>query len=435
MRDLNDLTDIYAKAAEESLIAAVVIDPALIVEHDLDLLPPEAFHAKRAALWRAILSLYEREDAIDLATVTEWLRTHKQLEEAGDVSYIVGVVSDFQGSGLSAATYADQVIEAWTRRRIASIGLTYAQRINRTDDAVDDVLGDMEKALYDIQRNERGTGLARASEYAEEYADGTARMSTGFDEIDRVTNGGLPIGDLTVLAGRTSMGKSALAHAIAFKVGAVHVVSPDQPLPEIIANEACRRTRIPLDALQARAVHDEAERDRWIKAKNAVAKDMRTTTFDDGSYTLSRLVGDVRRAALQGKRLVIVDHLQSIRPDKRYGSRREFMIDLTGILKDLARDFGISVLALSQLSRAIDDRPNKRPMLADLSESKTIEEDANLVLFLYREKYYDRNTMKGDESEVIVAKNKTGGTGRVARIMFRERFVLFEERSDDGQAR
>lgn len=426
MRDLNDLTDIYATAAEEGLISSVIIDENLIYQEGLDTIPPGAFSPKRAPIWKAVLDLYRGDQSIDLVTVTEQLRLAGKLHDVGGVEYVMGILSEFPGIGTSAHTYADQVEDVWTRRRIARIGLTYAQRVNRTQDETATVVEEMERELYELSHSAGGTGLSRASDIADEYTTGGARLSSGFPSIDRVTSGGLPLGDLTVLAGRTSMGKSALAHAIAFAVGDAHVISPDQPLPEVIANEACRRTRIPLDLFQITEVSDK-EKKRWRDAKAQVVKDMSTTTFDDGSYKLGRAISDIRRAAFAGKKLVIVDHLQRIFPDKKYTSRREFMIDVTGTLKDLARDFGISILALSQLSRAIDERPNKRPMLADLSESKSIEEDANLVLFLYREKYYDPNTMQGDVSEVIVAKNKTGGRYRVAKIAFRERFVLFEE--------
>ncbi len=411
-----------ADVAEQELIGSAILDPYLIQEYRLDDIPPEAFYKEaHRHIWRAIQKLHWDDKGIDIATLMEELRASGTLEKAGQSSYLIGVM-DLQGTAAHAHTHAQSVLEAYYKREaMAVLEQAYSRCANGA--TFDQVQTEVEGKLGKINRGDNSS-LQQAIELAKGYLQNQARIPTGFPSLDHLT-GGLPLGDLTVLAGRTSMGKSALAHAIAFKVGNAHVLTPDQPLPEIIVNEVCRRTKIPFDAIKRNALTKEHQQ-AWLAELSNVQKVLETdVTFDDRSLTVERLGMEVKRAAKRGKQLVVVDHIQRIRGG-RY-SRRELMIDVTGMLKDMARDYNISILALSQLARAIEERDSKVPTLADLSESKSIEEDANIVLFLYRDKYYHPNSPKGDLAEVILAKDKTGPRLATARLFFDSRFVLFRE--------
>lgn len=243
--------------------------------------------------------------------------------------------------------------------------------------------------------------------------------------------GGLPVGDLTVLAARTSMGKSALAHNIAFRVKNTHILSPDQPLPEILIAEACRRSRVTYDSIRRGRVTDE-QKDRWREARAKVVEELRTlVTIDDRHLTYDRMVSEVRRAARRGKKLVIVDHVQHVRPTY-HKDKRLLMVDITGTLKAIAREENISILALSQLSRDLDHRNEKRPTLVDLSESKTLEEDANAVLFLYRDGYYHPGGDGSNLAEVIVGKSKTGARLSMTQLAWDGPFMEFRDITTGG---
>lgn len=219
---------------------------------------------------------------------------------------------------------------------------------------------------------------------------------------------------------------SALAHNIAFQVGNTHVLTPDQPLPEILISEACRRSRISYEQIRAGNVRED-QKQAWRDAFQKVKEEMRTrVTFDDRHLTFTRMVSEVRKAARRGKKLVIVDHVQHVRPTN-HRDKRTLMIDITGSLKSLARDENISVLALSQLTRDIDHRPEKRPLLVDLSESKTLEEDANVVLFLYREGYYNPSAPDNNLAELIVGKSKTSARLNMAQLLWNDRFMEFQD--------
>lgn len=424
--DTGDLLDIYATEAESAVLGGVLIDGNAMDDNDLDRIPVAAFSPGHGVIWDAMVRLHRRDMPTDLVTVTEALRQGGKLDRVGGVTTLLGLANT-PGTTALIRSYADQVTSAYRRRLVATAGLQAASRAKSGADP-DKVVADLEADLYRISRKHGGTDLEDAVESAKRYATSTARLSTGLAELDRVCIGGLPIGDLTVMAGRTSMGKSALAHQIAFSVGNAHVLSPDQPLPEILANEACRRSGIPLEVVQLQAWRKPTDRKDWLNALEAVKGDVGTkVAIDDGSLNLGRMVVEARRAAMRGRKLIVVDHVQRVSGDRGYNSRRELMVDVTSSLKDIARDFGVSVLALSQLSRDTDRDGNHRPMLSHLSESKSLEEDSNMVLFIYREKYYDPATPLGDVAEVIVAKNKGGPRNRVARLVFEERFVRFKD--------
>lgn len=411
--------------AERNLIASTIIDPALIDEFELDRTVPEAFHSQRnRIIWTHILQLHWDAKPIDLPSVMESLRLAQQINDAGGAAYLVGLMSDAEGVGTSAGHYADTINETYKRRQLLNACTAVMQ--STVDHGYSQASEEMEGHLQAIRGNER-TGVNTAAAIAESFADGIegARLSTGFRSIDRMI-GGFPIGDLTVLAARTSMGKSALAHNIAFRVKNTHVLTPDQPLPEIMISETCRRARVPYHVLRDGKAKEE-QKAAWRAEFQNVKNEMKTlVTFDDGHLSYHRLISEVRRAARQGRKLVIVDHVQHVR-SSHHKDKRLLMVDITGSLKAIAREEGIAILALSQLSRELDFRKDKRPTLVDLSESKTLEEDANVVLFMYRPGYYDPQASDAHLTEIIVGKSKTSARLSFAQLLWQDTFMQFED--------
>lgn len=419
------LTTPTSPDAEKNLIGSVIIDPGLLDEYSLDRVPPEAFYnEKNRTLWRHILTLYWGNKPIDIPSVIESIRLAGDLEKAGSSPHVLGVVTEMEGTGTYSRHYADTVLESWKRRQLLDACTTTMQEA--VTNGYDDALDKLQQAVHKIDPD-TNRSLEEAAVQAEKVMEGVeqARLMTGFRGIDRMI-GGLPLGDLTVLAARTSMGKSALAHNIAFRVGNTHVLSPDQPLPEIMVSETCRRSRIPLESLRSGEVSEE-KKEAWRAAFKTVKGEMETlVTFDDGHLPFTRMVSEVRRAARRGKRLVVVDHVQHVR-SSNHRDKRMLMVDITGTLKAIAREEGIAVLALSQLTRDIDFRPDKRPALVDLSESKTLEEDANVVLFLYRNGYYHPGAEDANLAEVIVGKSKTSARLSFGQFLWNAKFMEFED--------
>lgn len=414
-----------ATTAEEELVAAAIINPTILDDYDeVATLPVAAFYSERnRIIWRAITSLHAADDPIDLPTVIENLRQSKMLDRVGGVPHLLGVTSDAMGVTLNAPMYARHVNDTYKRRLIMR-ACKKAFTDAASNPGYEDTLKDLEDTLTNIGDTQFGTTDRDAFDIADALPDGSRTITTGFTPIDAAT-GGFPLGDLTIMAGRTSMGKSALLHGSAFAMGNCMFFTPDQPKPEIFAAEASRRSNVPIKLLRAGEASD-AQVESWRTALDSLRDVVpKSVEFKDGPLTLSTLRREVRRAAQRGRQAVFVDTLQRIAPEKSV-ERRHFMVEVTGTLKDLAREYGLAVIAASQLKRDIDERENKVPLLSDLSESKTIEEDANMVLFLYREKYYDVKAPVGDIADVIVAKHKTSERQARVQLMYDAPFMRFK---------
>lgn len=420
-----------APTAEAELISAVVLDPALVDDYELDSIPPEAFWVEtNRTIWRHIVAIHLSDRLVDLPTLIESMRQAKELERGGGVAHITGLMTEAQGIGSNVTSYADMVMDTYRRRELMNV--LYGSIEDAASNAgFRGVVSRLESGLLRLETGTIGTPDDYALELAERFATQTGQVSSGFASLDRAI-GGFPLGDLTIVAGRTSMGKSAFIHNIAFAHKNVTVLSPDQPKPEVYAAQASRLSRVPLELIRA-GIADADAKDKWLKALAAVRQVVNNgTQFLDGPLSLSQMARQVTRAARMGHRLVFVDHLQRIRADTTKGrraDRRELMIDATGTLKDLARQHGIAVVALSQLKREIDERNSKVPMLSDLSESKSIEEDANLVLFLYRQAYYVPGSTN-NVADIIIAKHKTGSRNRSIQLYYEPRFMEFGEIAD-----
>lgn len=415
-----------APTVETELISSCIIDPTLLADYSLDAVPKEAFYTeKNRIIWRHITALYWADEAIDLPSVIESMRQAKELTAAGGVNYLVGVMSDSLGVGSNAPSYARQLIDVHRRNVIIQASLKAASAAAKNPDYLT-TLTQLEKDLTQVSDATSGTSDTSAFELAEAMMNNQGSVLSGYESLDRAI-GGFPRGDLTILAGRTSMGKSAFLHGSAFASKNALVLTPDQPKPEIFAAEASRRCGIPIGLLRSGGASED-QLDAWREALETVRADVpKLVAFRDGPLSLESLTRAVKRGAEQGRELIFVDHLQRIRSDSRSQERRQLMVELTGTLKDLAREYGIAVVAASQLKREIDERPNKQPLLSDLSESKSIEEDANLVLFLYRDKYYNTASEMGDVADIIVAKHKTSERLRVVNMLYESKLIRFKE--------
>lgn len=416
-----------APTVENELISSAILDPSLFPDYSIDRVPAEAFKSdKNRIIWRHLTALYWGDYAIDLPSVIESMRQAGDLERAGGVNYLVGLMSDSLGVGSNAPSYARQLIDVHRRGLIVEAALKAAQSAAKNPDYLTTLM-QLEQDLNQVGDATSGTSDSEAFKLAAAIITNQGSISTGYGVLDKAI-GGYPRGDLTILAGRTSMGKSGFLHGSAFasKTG-VLVLSPDQPKPEIFAAEASRRCDVPLSALRAGECTAE-QVTAWQSALASVQLDVpKKVSFRDGPLTLEAVAREVRKGADQGRELIFIDHLQRVRSDIRSQERRHLMIDLTGTLKDLAREYGIAVVAASQLRREIDSREDKVPMLSDLSESKSIEEDANLVLFLYRDKYYNPASPKGDVADIIVAKHKTSERLRLVQMLYEGKFIRFRE--------
>ncbi len=413
--------------AETELIGSVLIDPQVIYGTDVSTLKPSDFGDDRAKrVWEGILNLAGKGEVIDAVTLMEELRQSGQLEMIGP-SFIIGSM-DIAGVGSNADAYARQVREASKKRQLESFGVALANAA-KNGKTSNELLRASQRRLLQIAGYDATKRDSEAVQQALSFSEPDALIKTGFRVIDE-TIGGIPRADMSVLAGRTSMGKSALAHQIADFVGqhTGHVVlmSPDQPKPEIIAVQASRACHIPLSLIRSGNARKD-QIDSWrASVHDCLSGFLKRVHIYDGPTSLETALSMIRFAAANDSPLVILDHLQRLEQDGRT-SRREFMVKATGLLKDAARQSGVALLVLSQLTRDIDYRDDPTPKLSDLSESKTIEEDANMVLLLHRPEYFEQGAHLEGVTHLIVAKHKTDERQRVLRLFFDKGLVTFKD--------
>lgn len=415
---------------EQEIIGSVLIDPDLMNHGLLELAPTDFEKPAHSHIWGQILSLWNNDDPVDPVTLTESLRSVGLLERVGGMAYILGVM-DTTAVSTNAIAYARSVQDAARLRALSGLGKQLTSRAERGQESSKDLRDFVDGELAKMHSLGNGTGDDEAFEIARSYAKGQARISTGYPSIDQLI-GGWPLGDLAILAGRTSMGKSALMHQMAFSQARrgveVLILSPDQPKPEILANEATRLSDVSLSLLRAGTTPSE-KLARWRAELDGLESLVKgPLRIKDGRINIESVELEIRRAARRGVQLVFLDHLQRVSPTPgSRQSRRELMIELTGMLKDLAREYQLTVVALSQLSRGIEGRDDKTPRLDDLSESKSIEEDANVVLMIYRDAYHNPNSLQGNVTEIIVSKSKTSERLKQTQLIFDPHLVSFKE--------
>jgi replicative DNA helicase len=425
--------NLHNEEIERALLGSVLIYPEAYVLEDFMSVPVEAFYRDRhkviAAAMRRMLDV--KED-IDLVNVCENLRKHGELEQAGSVAYIAGVAGD--GNTQNTQTYANSLRELHQRRRLVDFaGETMLLARNQAT-PLPEVLGRVEQDLTRVARNaEDGRSIDGYADAALDAIDGDSggHFKTGIVELDDVTGG---LKGLVVLGARPSMGKSSLARDILrhlHKQGRkVALFTQDQYGSDVLSFEASFRSRVTLQKIKGKTAHPH-EVQRWRDSVREIREEYRDSfVIDDRPHNIYALANRIRAAARWGAELVAVDYLQLIDVPGAVGQNTVQATTLVSkTLKHLTQELGMPILALAQLSRAVEMRNPPVPQLSDLRESGQIEQDAEAVIFLYRREYYEaRSQGRGEALEsaadLVVAKNKTGPTG-TARVPFNSRYVTF----------
>ena len=435
--------------AEQSVLGAVLLDNDAI-NQAIEILAAEDFYREsHREIFRAMVALSERNQPVDAITLTDALRTIGVLEAVGGAGYIAELAACVP-TAANAGHYSRIVREKALLRSLASTATEIASGAYDSPPNVEEYLDEAEHKVFEIsERRIRQSfhsmpELTRESikllEKLYERKELVTGVPTGFLDLDRLT-AGLQPSDLIVIAARPSMGKTALALNIAAHAAAeceprvgVALFSLEMSKEQLVLRMLCAEGRV--DSSRARAGY-LGERD-FPKLAQAAARLSEAPIFIDDSSDTSPIVLKAKCRRLMRERnanlgLIIVDYLQLMRSARPGESREKEIAEISRSLKALAKELKVPVVALSQLNRQVETRPDRRPLLADLRESGAIEQDADVIAFIYRDEMYHRDSKEPGVAEIIVAKQRNGPTG-TAKLTYLTQFTRFENYAPEEDA-
>lgn len=415
--------------AEKSLLGAVMISENAITDV-LGIIKPSDFYEKRhQIIFEAMMNLYDQHKPIDLLTLTAELKSLKKLKDVGGAPYLTEL-SNFVPAAAHAKAYAEIIERASTRRRLIQAGTEIANKAYEDDANVGDLVGAAEKKLFEVSDKVIKSDyvamdelLADAFDRIEELQKnkGALRgLKTGFRDLDKKT-AGFQQGDLIIIGARPAMGKTTFAQNLAYNIASINKRGVLFFSMEMAANEIVDRMISDVsgvDNWKMRTGNLSDEEFQKIGDALAEMDEIPIYIDDTSSMTIMELRNKARRAAHDHDiGIVIVDYLTLISGSERYaGNRVQEVTEISRGLKILARELKIPVVALAQLSRNVTGRDDPRPVLSDLRESGSIEQDADLVMFLHRPDYYRQNDDDYEEThitELLVQKHRHGAIGKI----------------------
>ena len=441
--------------AEAAVLSSILLEPAAF-DQVQEFLQPEHFYADaNRRVYEAVVDLSSSGRPVDVVSVAGHLRDRGRLDQIGGTPYLAQL-ADATPAVAHVVSHAQVIREKWRVRQLISICQRFAAEGYTSPPDVQAFVDGAEQAIFDIARSPEGTtvepvrdAVVRAFkilEEAERRGGGVTGIPTGFTRLDRQISGMHP-GDLFIVAARPGMGKTSLVLNMALNVAAARVVrqasgedyfeSPEEEPGHAVL--FCS-LEMPKEQLAARLLASEARvdmsnirggnmsREDWSKLTEAASRLARLPLWldDTPALTLLDLRAKIRRlhaevtrgessVRARGIGLIVVDYLQLMQGRRDAGSREQEISELSRGLKQLAKEMKVPVLALSQLNRAVETRAtkDKRPQLSDLRESGAIEQDADTILFIYRDDYYFRDSETKGTAEIIIAKQRNGPTGTV----------------------
>lgn len=434
-------------AAEESIISAILIDNETLFEV-LDILRPEDFYrSAHQKIFAAISELFTRNEPTDLVTLANILRERGALEEIGGATYLASLV-DTVPLAVNPVQYARIIHDKASLRRLIEKANAIVQKCFDEQGGVDEIIDFAEASIFEISENKINPAFFPISQILEKNIDTLEErqgnkalitgVTTGFSQLDTMT-AGLQGSDLIILAARPSMGKTALALNIARNAAVAGNV------PAAIFSLEMSKEQLSMRMLCAEARIDSARlrsgffsREDWDKLTDAATVLSDAPIFIDDSADISAM--DIRAKSRRLKMdkdvgLIIIDYLQLMK-GRASAERRDLEIsEISRSLKGLAKELDLPVIALSQLNRKLEERSDKRPMLSDLRESGALEQDADVVAFIYRDEVYnkDPNNPNKGKAELILAKQRNGPVGMVP-LAFLNAYTRFESLAPDSMA-
>ncbi len=429
--------------AEQAVLGTVLIqDKALLKVIDL-LQPGDFYRDAHKSIYAAMMALFDKHEPHDLITVTGLLSDQNKLEDVGGAAYLASLTDIIPFTG-TLVHHARIIRKKSILRRLIQTSTEVAARCYDAQDDIDTLVDEAEKTIFEIAHSKKGEGFQPMSSVVPKAFDRINRLfdkqehitgvATGYDELDRIT-AGLQPAEMIILAARPSMGKTALAmnivqHAAMIGKVPVAVFSLEMSVESLALRMLCSLGPIDSQRIRTGRLIDSD----WPKLTRATGMLSEAPIYIDDTPGLTVLEMRAKARRLKSEQdlgLIVVDYLQLMQGKSSSENRAQEISDISRSLKAMAKELNVPVLALSQLNRSLENRTDKRPQLADLRESGAIEQDADVIMFIYRDEVYNRaegNPNRG-LAEIIVGKQRNGPTG-VIKLSFLGEYTKFENYSN-----
>ncbi len=432
--------------AEKSVLGAIFLDNQALLRI-IDTITPSDFYLKGHALvFEAFLRLFERGDPIDIVTVQEELERMKALDQVGGVEYLMEL-AEFVPTSAHIKKYAQIVKEKAILRELINTCHNIIRMCHESDRDAEELLDEAERQIFAISEKRTSTDFSPAREFVKMAVTQVENLyhkkelitgiPTGYVDFDRLT-AGLQPADLIIVAARPGMGKTAFVLNIAINVAldegkSVAIFSLEMSKEQLALRMLSTVSRVDYQKIRTGNMHQ----DEWRKIIDAANLLSDTKIFIDDTPAITALEMRAKARRLQsehGLDLVIVDYLQLMRGRIKRENRQQEISEISRSLKELAKELNVPIVAVSQLSRAVENRTDKRPQLSDLRESGAIEQDADLVVFIYRDEVYRPKTEEKNVAEIIIGKQRNGPVGTV-KLTFLKECTRFENYYGDNSDR
>ncbi len=427
--------------AEESVLGACFLSKYALQKATENLLPESFYNEKNAKIFSSMIALQEEKTPIDLTTITSYLKKKNELNEVGGVEYLTEVLN-FVPTASNVDYYIQTVEENAVLRKLIETANEIATEGYRNDESINEILDSSEKKILNIVKKRKSSefrsikevlaktqsDLERLSEFKNEITG----LATGWYDLDKLTTGLHP-NEFIIIAARPAMGKTAFALNLATHAAMTQNKSVAVFNLEMSAEQLAMRILSSLGQIEGFKLRTgNLMNNDWKRINEAISQLSNTNLVIDDTpgITIGEIRAKCRRLASseKGLALVVIDYLQLISGGKNYGANRQQEVsDISRSLKTLAMELNVPIIALSQLSRSVEGREDKRPIMSDLRESGSIEQDADIVSFLYRDDYYNKEARTEDNtsiSELIIGKHRNGPTTTI-ELLFKKNTSTF----------
>ena len=438
----------YNLESEQAILGCVLIDNDIMTSLSDEMTVQDFYDRRHQIIFSAMLNIYQNQMQIDFTTLIAELQIKNQLVEAGGAVYLSSLI-DAVYTTANITDYIQIVQDAALKRNVIAAATSIAEAGYNANYNSAGYIDYAERLLLDLAKRRRTEGFVPIDTVIENVknimlanrakAGEITGLATGFDKLDESILG-LQKDNLIILAARPAMGKSAFAMNIAINAATRNIKETGEPISvalfslemsqeQIVQRMTAAQSRVNLTNIQKGLLSQKEM--LLVESANDELGALNIYFCDQGTVTVADIRAKCRKQkSTGGLDLVIIDYLQLINGSGKTGNRQEEVANISRSLKQMARELGVPVIALSQLSREIDKREDKRPIMADLRESGSIEQDADIVMFLYRDDYYNQASERKKEADLIISKNRAGSTHEGLPFIFSGEYSRFNEKKD-----